>query len=87
MYQVDCLLILAMRFGRYLGTNNTTINKIRALGVHICAKIDLSEEQVQGFPIVVMANKTFLQEVKYKKVFIVGSVTGKNIPMLCVVHE
>lgn len=49
MYQMNCLQILATRFGRYLGTENATLHKTRASGARICVEIDLMDELVQLF--------------------------------------
>ncbi|XP_035541717.1 uncharacterized protein LOC118344704 [Juglans regia] len=67
LYRQDCLQILATRFGRYLGTNHATLNQTRATGACMCVEIDLKEDLVQGFPIVVSVNKTLWQAVKYEK--------------------
>lgn len=57
LYRWDCLEILASRFGRYLGTDNATLNRTRATGVRICVDVDLSADLVQGFPIMVENKK------------------------------
>lgn len=49
MYRTNCLQILATRFGWYLGTNNATFHRTRALGACICVKVDLKEEPVKSF--------------------------------------
>lgn len=54
---MDYLQILVTRFGSYLGTNNTTIHRTRASRARKCVEVDLSEESVQGFPIVMLAMK------------------------------
>ncbi|KAI9154057.1 hypothetical protein LWI28_020404 [Acer negundo] len=51
LYRKDCLQILVSRFGRYLGTDNATLNRTRASGARICVEVDLSMEPVQDFPI------------------------------------
>ncbi|KAK2648879.1 hypothetical protein Ddye_016368 [Dipteronia dyeriana] len=38
LYQRDCLQIFATRFGRYLGTDNATWNRSRAMGARICVE-------------------------------------------------
>lgn len=67
LYGMDYLQILATRFGLYLGTDNATINKTRALRARMCVEVDLSEDTVQGFPIVVLANTKIWPEAKYEK--------------------
>lgn len=67
MYRVDCLSILATRFGRFLGTDNATLNKTRESGARICVEIDLLEEPVRSFLIVVSAHQKIWQEVRYEK--------------------
>lgn len=64
--RIDCLRIFATRFGRYLGTDNATINRSRAIGARICVEVDLNEEPVQGFPIV-MASTKLWQEARYER--------------------
>ncbi|KAL5982265.1 hypothetical protein ACLOJK_016336 [Asimina triloba] len=39
------------RFGRYLGTDNATLNRTRASGARICVEVDLTLEPVKSFPI------------------------------------
>lgn len=53
MYHTDCLQILATKFGRLLGIDNATINRTRASGAWICVEVDLNEELVQDFPIII----------------------------------
>ncbi|KAJ0095449.1 hypothetical protein Patl1_15066 [Pistacia atlantica] len=69
LYRRDCLQILATQFGRFLGTNNATLNKMRAkaIGARLCIEVNLKEEPIKGFPIVVSANRTIWQEVGYEK--------------------
>ncbi|KAJ0088691.1 hypothetical protein Patl1_32423 [Pistacia atlantica] len=67
VYRRDCLQILATRFGRFLGTDNATLNKTRATGARLCVEMNLKEENIKGFPIIVSANKTIWQEVRYEK--------------------
>ncbi|CAI9763515.1 unnamed protein product [Fraxinus pennsylvanica] len=66
LYRVDCLQILATSFGRYLGMNNATLNRTRATGARIYVEVDLKEEPIQGFPIV-MALKKLWQEARYER--------------------
>ncbi|CAI9774663.1 unnamed protein product [Fraxinus pennsylvanica] len=66
LYRVDCLKILASRFGRYLGTDHVTLNRTRATGARICVETDLRAEPVEGFPIR-FPTRTFSHEVKYEK--------------------
>lgn len=68
MYKTDCLQILAMRFGHYLGINNATLNKTRATRARLCVEVDLKEEPIKGFPIVVSTNRTIWQEAWYEKI-------------------
>ncbi|KAL5977670.1 hypothetical protein ACLOJK_039198 [Asimina triloba] len=49
--------IIATRFGRYLGTDNATLNRTRASGARICVEVDLTMEPVRSFPIVVSPTK------------------------------
>lgn len=67
LYRVDCLQILATRFGRYLGTEDATINRTRATGARICVEVDLLADPVQKFPIVVSPTKCIWQEAIYEK--------------------
>lgn len=62
MYRTNCLHILAIRFGKFLGTNNVTLNRTRALDAQIYVEVDLKEEPVQGFPIVISNVTTIWQE-------------------------
>ncbi|KAF5481437.1 hypothetical protein F2P56_002087 [Juglans regia] len=66
MYRADFLQILATRFGRFLGIDNATLHRTRASGARMCVEIDLTDEPVQSFPIV-MANKKIWQEVRYER--------------------
>ncbi|XP_035544614.1 uncharacterized protein LOC118348003 [Juglans regia] len=66
MYRADFLQILATRFGRFLGIDNATLHRTRASGARMCVEIDLKDEPVQRFPIV-MANKKVWQEVRYER--------------------
>ncbi|CAI9774664.1 unnamed protein product [Fraxinus pennsylvanica] len=66
LYRVDCLKILASRFGRYLGTDHETLNRTRATGARICVETDLRAEPVEGFPMR-FPTRTYSQEVKYEK--------------------
>ncbi|TXG69366.1 hypothetical protein EZV62_004301 [Acer yangbiense] len=54
-------------FGRYLGTDNATINRTRASGARICVEVDLTMEPVKGFPLVLSPKQCIWQEVKYEK--------------------
>ncbi|KAL5984719.1 hypothetical protein ACLOJK_041341 [Asimina triloba] len=38
LFRPDCLQIFATRFGRYLGTDNATLNRTRATGARICVE-------------------------------------------------
>lgn len=67
MYRVDCLQILAMRFSRFLGTDNLTLNKTKASGARICVEIDLLEEPIQNFLIGVSTHQKIWQEARYEK--------------------
>lgn len=67
LYRTDCLQILASRFGRVLGIDNATVNKTQASGARLCVEVDLLEEQIQGFPIIISATKKIWQEVRYEK--------------------
>lgn len=50
----------------FLGTDNATLHRTRASGARMCMEIDLIDEPVQGFPIMV-ANKKFWQEARYER--------------------
>ncbi|TXG59223.1 hypothetical protein EZV62_013796 [Acer yangbiense] len=67
LYRMDFLQILVSHFGRYLGTDNATINRTRALGARICVEVDLTMEPVKGFPFVLSPKQCIWQEVKYEK--------------------
>lgn len=67
LYRMDFLQILATHFGRYLGTDNATINRARAMGARICVEVDLSTEPVKGFSIVLSPKQCIWQEAKYEK--------------------
>lgn len=45
MYRANCLQILATRFGRYLGIDNATLNKMRATG--LCVEVGSKGETHQ----------------------------------------
>ncbi|KAF5450314.1 hypothetical protein F2P56_030677 [Juglans regia] len=62
MYRADFLQILATRFGRFLGIDNATLHRTRVSGAQMCVEIDMTDEPVQRFPIV-MGNKKIWQEV------------------------
>ncbi|CAI9760128.1 unnamed protein product [Fraxinus pennsylvanica] len=51
LYGMDCLKILASRFGRYLGTDQATLTRTRATGTMICVEVDLRDTPILGFPI------------------------------------
>lgn len=51
LYRLDCLQILANRFGKFLGTNNATLYNTRTMGARICVEVDLRDEPVGGFPL------------------------------------
>ncbi|KAK1578171.1 hypothetical protein Q3G72_028139 [Acer saccharum] len=67
LYRRDCLQIFATRFGRYLGTDNATLNRTRATGARIYVEVDLTMEPVKGFPILVSQTKCIWQEARYEK--------------------
>lgn len=67
LYWKYCLQILATRFGRYLGTDNATLNLTRVLGAWICVEVDLMTKLLQHFPIVLSPSKCIWQEAKYEK--------------------
>jgi hypothetical protein len=66
MYRTYILQILATRFDRFLGVDNATLHRSKATDAWIYVEIDLTDDPIQGFPIVV-ANKKFWQEVRYKR--------------------
>lgn len=57
LYRRDCVQIFAIHFGKYLGTDNATLNHMRATSARICMEVDLTMKPVQGFPIVVLPTK------------------------------
>lgn len=67
LYHCDCLQIFTTRFGRYLGTDNATLNRSRATGARICVEVDFKVESVKRFPSVVSPTKCIWQEVRYEK--------------------
>lgn len=67
LYRKDCLQIFASHFGRYLGTDNATLNHTRVTCARICVEVDLTMELMQGFPIVLSPTKCIWQEAKYEK--------------------
>lgn len=52
LYRMDCLQILASRFGRFLGMDNATLYSTRTTGARMCVEVDLQEEPVVGFHLV-----------------------------------
>ncbi|KAJ0103212.1 hypothetical protein Patl1_06268 [Pistacia atlantica] len=50
LYRKDCLRILVTRFGRFLGTDNATLNKTRATGARLCIEMNLKEGAYQRVP-------------------------------------
>lgn len=67
LYHRDCLQIFATRFGRYLGTDNATLNRSRATGARICVEVDLTVDPIKGFPIVLSCTRCIRQEAQYEK--------------------
>ncbi|XP_042959294.1 uncharacterized protein LOC122294521 [Carya illinoinensis] len=67
LYRIDFLQIIATRFGRYLGTDNATLNHTRASGARIFVEVDLTMEPVKGFPMVVSPANCIWQEAKYER--------------------
>ncbi|KAG7970202.1 hypothetical protein I3843_07G070600 [Carya illinoinensis] len=53
-------------FVRFLGIDNATLHRTRASGARLCIEIDLTEEPMQHFPIVVV-NRKFWQEARYER--------------------
>lgn len=41
LYWLDCLQILATRFGRFLCTDNATMYRTHATGARLCVEVDL----------------------------------------------
>lgn len=46
MYHIDCLQILATRFGRYLGSDNATLNKTRASRARLSVEVELTAKPI-----------------------------------------
>lgn len=66
LYRMDCIQILATRFGRFLGTDNATLYRTKAIGARICVEVDLKEDPVKSFPSVVGQQNHVWQEVVYE---------------------
>lgn len=67
LYRCDCLQIFVTQFGRYLITDNATLNCTRAMGARICVEVNLTIVPIKGFPIVVLPKKCIWQEEWYEK--------------------
>lgn len=50
-YQVFHCTCIEPILGHFLGMNNETLHRARASGTHLCMMVDLMDELVQGFPI------------------------------------
>lgn len=61
-----CLQILASRFGQFLGSDNAMLYCTRATGARIHVEVDLQDELVEGFPLVI-GQKQIWQKVTYEK--------------------
>ncbi|KAI9195370.1 hypothetical protein LWI28_014229 [Acer negundo] len=57
LYRQDCLQSFAARFGRFFGTDNAMLYCMRATGARMCVEVDLQEEVVEGFSLVVGQNQ------------------------------
>ncbi|KAK3188863.1 hypothetical protein Dsin_028424 [Dipteronia sinensis] len=66
LYRLDCLQSFATRFGRFLGTDNATLYRTKATGARMCVEVNLQDEVVKGFPLVV-GQKQVWQKVRYEK--------------------
>ncbi|KAL5975299.1 hypothetical protein ACLOJK_031978 [Asimina triloba] len=69
--KIRLTVIIATRFGRYLGTDNATLNRTRASGARICVEVDLTMEPGIKEP---MKDKT--ETVMGKKILDTGAVNG-----------
>lgn len=67
LYRLDCLQTLASRFKKFLGMDNGTLYKTNATGARICVEVDLQEELVRGFPLMVGQKHHIQQDVVYEK--------------------
>lgn len=63
LYRLDNLQILASRVGRFLGTDNATIYRTRATEARLCVEVDLQDELVGGFPLIINIKNQLWQEV------------------------
>ncbi|KAI9176278.1 hypothetical protein LWI28_000684 [Acer negundo] len=88
LYRLDCLQSFATRFGRFLGTDNATLYRTRATWARMCVEVDLQEEVVEGFPLVLEQNQVW-QQVRYeKRVFYYNKCFRKgHTAVLCRVGE
>ncbi|KAK2652286.1 hypothetical protein Ddye_012142 [Dipteronia dyeriana] len=66
LFRLDCLQSFATRFGIFFGTDNATLYRTRATVVRICVEVDLQDEVVECFPLVV-GQKQVWQKVIYEK--------------------
>lgn len=70
LYQLNCLQILAIMFGKFLGIDNTTLYPTKARRAQICVEIDLLNELVKGFLLIIGQKHSVWQEVAYEKLLL-----------------